>query len=319
MIMEKNKAMSQSKDTLKDYFMTFLKGAGMGAADVVPGVSGGTVAFITGIYERLLNAIRSINFKAISVLKNDGLKALWQHIDGYFLLAVFTGLITSALSLAKIMTYLLAHHQTYVWSFFFGLIIASFLHIAKQLSQWNLKPIFACILGAAIAFAITSLAPTQADANWWYYFVAGSIAICAMILPGISGAFILLLLGMYGHVLTAVTEFEFTLIGLFVAGCAFGIIAFSHFLGWLLTRFRDMTFALLSGFLLGSLNLLWPWKEVVSTYTNSKGELVPLIQKNIGPMAYQKLSGQDPHTLTCLALAMSGLLLILVIEKITQK
>ena len=309
--------MSQQNDTLKDYFMTFLKGAGMGAADVVPGVSGGTIAFITGIYERLLNAIRSVNLTAFSVLKNKGVKALWQHIDGNFLVAVFSGLAISALSLAKVITYLLANHQTFVWSFFFGLIIASFLHIAKQLENCDIKTVMACILGTVIAFTITSLAPAEANASWWYYFVAGAIAICAMILPGISGSFILLLLGMYGHVLSAVTSFDLTLIGLFLAGCVVGLMTFSHFLGWLLERFKDITFALLAGFLFGSLNLLWPWKQVVTTYTNSKGIEKPLSQTNIGPDTYLSITGQDPQTLICFALALTGLTLILAIEKLT--
>jgi putative membrane protein len=298
--------------------MLFLKGAGMGAADVVPGVSGGTIAFITGIYERLLTAIRRVNFSALKLLKNDGIKACWQYIDGSFLCAVFGGVMVSAVSLAKIITYLMAHYQMFVWSFFFGLIVASFVHIAKQLKNWDFKTVLACSFGAAIAFVITLITPAEADAQTWYYFFAGAIAICAMILPGISGSFILLLLGMYSHVLTAVTSFDFALIGLFLLGCMVGLMSFSHLLGWLLSRFKDMTFAVLAGFLLGSLNLLWPWKEVLSTYTNSKGIEKPLSQSNIGPYTYQLVTGQDPHTLACIGIALIGLLLILFIEKITS-
>ena len=302
----------------RDFLLLFLKGAGMGAADVVPGVSGGTIAFITGIYARLLNAIKSINLDALTLLKREGLKATWQYIDGTFLVTLFAGLLTSAASLAKLITYLLEHHKLLVWSFFFGLIIASFIYVAKQVKSWDAKTIISCFFGALFAFAVTSLSPAEANPQWWFYFLAGAIAICAMILPGISGSFILLLLGMYGHVLTAVTEKQFSLIALFLVGCVVGLMVFSRFLSWLLSRFEQLTFALLAGFLLGSLNLLWPWKEVLSTYTNSKGIEKPLMQQNIMPTEFAALTGQDPMTLVCISLAVTGLALILAIEKLTK-
>ncbi len=311
--------MSQAGDSKKDFLLFFLKGAGMGAADVVPGVSGGTVAFITGIYQRLLSAIKKVNLHALKLLFSDGLKAAWQYIDGSFLVAVFAGLLTSGLSLAKIITYLLENYQSFVWSFFFGLIIASFIHIARQIKKWDIKTVTMSVLGTAIAFVITSLAPAEANDVTYYYFFAGAIAICAMILPGISGSFILLLLGMYGHVLTAVTSFSMGLILLFVSGCVVGLMVFSRFLSWLLDKFHQLTFALLAGFLLGSLNLLWPWKEVLTTYTNSKGLEKPLTQQNISPQEFAAISGQDPQTLICVALMVLGVVLILAIEKLTSK
>ncbi|MEL7477710.1 MAG: DUF368 domain-containing protein [Pseudomonadota bacterium] len=304
--------------TKRDFLFVFLKGAGMGAADVVPGVSGGTIAFITGIYTRLLNAIKSINFDALLMLKKEGLKATWRYIDGTFLVTLFAGLLTSAASLAKLITYLLEHHKLLVWAFFFGLIIASFIYVAKQVKAWDFKTIVSCLLGAIIAYTITSLSPAEANPSWWFYFLAGSIAICAMILPGISGSFILLLLGMYGHVLTAVTEKQFALIGLFLLGCVVGLMVFSRFLAWLLNRFEQLTFALLAGFLLGSLNLLWPWKQVITTYTSSKGIEKPLMQQNISPSEFAALTGQDPMILLCVGLAITGLVLILAIEKLTD-
>jgi len=316
--------MSMSKQTKKDYLLLFFKGAGMGAADVVPGVSGGTIAFITGIYQRLLNAIKSVNLEAAKILfKNDSLrnniKALWQHIDGNFLLAVFSGLLTSAITLAKVITFMLANHPIYVWSFFFGLIIASFIHIAKQVKAWNIKTISSCIFGAVLAFVITTLSPSEANPQWWFYTIAGSIAICAMILPGISGSFILLLLGMYGHVLTAVNSLAFDLILLFITGCIIGLMAFSRILTWLLDHYHQVTFALLSGFLVGSLNLLWPWKQVLTTYTNSHGIVKPLTQKNILPDTFLQITGQDPQQIAAFALMILGLALILFIEKLSHK
>jgi len=316
--------MSVSKQTKKDYLLLFFKGAGMGAADVVPGVSGGTIAFITGIYQRLLNAIQSVNLEAAKILFQKGslvnnIKMVWQHIDGNFLLAVFAGLITSAVSLAKVITFMLNNHPIYVWSFFFGLIIASFIHIAKQVEAWNIKTIFSCIFGAVLAFSITTLSPSEANPQWWFYTVAGSIAICAMILPGISGSFILLLLGMYGHVLTAVNTLAFDLILLFIAGCIIGLMAFSRILTWLLEHYHQITFALLSGFLVGSLNLLWPWKQVLTTYTSSHGIIKPLTQKNILPDTFLQLTGQDPQQIAAFSLMVFGLVLILFIEKLSQK
>ncbi|CAM4014863.1 DUF368 domain-containing protein [Pseudoalteromonas byunsanensis] len=311
--------MTEHRDSKRDYVWLFLKGAGMGAADVVPGVSGGTIAFITGIYSRFLHAIKSVDLAALGILKNDGIKACWRHIDGSFLLAVFAGLITSAASLAKLITYLLANHQILVWSFFFGLIVASFIHVAKQVTQWRWQTILSCLLGALIAYVITTLAPTEAQPHWWMFFVAGSIAVCAMILPGISGSFILLLMGMYGHVLQAITQKEVMLVGLFLVGCVVGLMAFSRFLSWLLDRYQQVTFSLLAGFLLGSLNLLWPWKTVLSTYTNSSGIEKPLLQQNVSPMEFAAITGMAPQTGLCIALAVGGLLLILAIEKLTNQ
>ncbi|WP_259386325.1 DUF368 domain-containing protein [Pseudoalteromonas sp. MSK9-3] len=311
--------MTKKSDSIKDYVFLFLKGAGMGAADVVPGVSGGTIAFITGIYTRFLAAIKSVNLEALRLLRKSGCKASWQYIDGTFLLTVFAGLITSAVSLAKVITYLLANHQLLVWSFFFGLILASFIYIAKQIEQWRLHTMISCLIGVVIAYLITSLAPAEAEPHTWLYFVSGAIAVCAMILPGISGSFILLLLGMYSHVLTAITDKELSLIALFLLGCVVGLMLFSRFLSWLLNQYQQITFALLAGFLLGSLNLLWPWKLVVSTYVSSSGVEKPLMQKNILPAEYANLVGHDPQTLLCIGLALFGLLLILGIEKLSAK
>ncbi|MEI5639385.1 MULTISPECIES: DUF368 domain-containing protein [unclassified Pseudoalteromonas] len=309
----------QYQDSKRDYLWMFLKGAGMGAADVVPGVSGGTIAFITGIYARFLAAIKSVDLEALRLLKQQGVKATWQHIDGNFLTAVFSGLIVSAASLAKVITYLLANYQLLVWSFFFGLIVASFIHVAKQVTRWRLVNISACVIGAVIAFIITSLSPAEAQASPMMFFLSGTIAICAMILPGISGSFILLLLGMYGHVLLAVTQLQILLIGLFLLGCVVGLMSFSRLLSWLFKHYEQVTFALLSGFLIGSLNLLWPWKQVLTTYVNSSGVEKPLTQANIWPWQYSEIYGQAPQTLACVLLAVAGLALILAIEKISQR
>ncbi len=308
-----------NKYSSRDWFLLFLKGAGMGAADVVPGVSGGTIAFVTGIYERLLNAIKSVNLAALQVLTKQGIKACWQHIDGTFLTVLFSGLLISIASLAKIITYLLAYHPLLVWSFFFGLIIASVIHIAKQIDNWSAVNIISLIAGTVIAFVITSISPSSVDPQPWFFLVSGAIAICAMILPGISGSFILLLMGMYGHVLAAVNDRDFVLLGLFMVGCVIGLMSFSRFLSWLLARFHEATFALLAGFLIGSLNVLWPWKQVTSTYLSSKGIEKPLTTSNLLPNDFAVLTGQDPQTWLCVVLMLVGLGLILAIEKMSEQ
>lgn len=308
--------MSQ-KYSPRDWFILFLKGAGMGAADVVPGVSGGTIAFVTGIYERLLNAIKSVDLKSVNILFKQGVKPFWQHIDGTFLVVLFSGLLLSIASLAKAITYLLEHHPLLVWSFFFGLIIASVIHIGKEITQWNAANIISLIAGSAIAFVITSIAPSSIEPAPWFFMLSGAIAICAMILPGISGSFILLLMGMYGHVLGAVNDRDFILLGLFLVGCILGLMCFSRFLSWLLARFHEITFALLTGFMIGSLNILWPWKQVTSSYLNSSGVEKPLTTANLLPHDFALATGHEPQTLLCIALMLFGLGLILAIEKLS--
>lgn len=297
----------------------YLRGIAMGAADVVPGVSGGTVAFITGIYEELLNSIKSINPQALKVLSQQGLKAAWQHINGNFLLVLALGIFTSILSLARIISYYLENHPLLVWSFFFGLIAASSWHMAKQMKQWNLSLVVALLAGGAIAYVIGELKPASVPAQPLMVFLSGCIAICAMILPGISGSFILVLLGMYGHILGAVKDFNLVLLASFAAGCGCGLLGFAHVLSWLFRRFHELTLALLTGFLLGSLNLVWPWKQTLSYYQNSAGEPVPLTQQNVLPGTYQELYGVDALPEICLFLMLVGVLLVLILEFVGQK
>lgn len=297
----------------------YLRGIAMGAADVVPGVSGGTVAFITGIYEELINSIKSINPQAVKVLFQQGFKAAWEHINGNFLVALALGIFTSILSLARVISYCLDQYPLLVWSFFFGLIAASSWHMARQMKQWNAGLVVALLLGAAIAYGIGELKPAAVPAEPLTVFLSGCIAICAMILPGISGSFILVLLGMYGHILTAVKDFNWVLLVSFAAGCGCGLLGFSHVLAWLFRRFHEATLALLTGFLLGSLNLVWPWKHTLSYYQNSKGEAVPLAQQNVLPGTYEELSGAAAFTEICVALMVLGVIIVLLLELIGKK
>ena len=304
------------KRSLKDYIIISLKGMAMGAADVVPGVSGGTIAFISGIYEELLNSISSFKFSLINVLKNEGIKVVWKKINGSFLLALFIGICFSVLSLAKLIENLLENHPILIWSFFFGLVLASIIYIAKQIKLWNIKCYLYLIFGLIFAYYITTLNPviTQ-NSSPWFLFLAGMIAICAMILPGISGSFILVLLGAYKPILNAINTKDFFSIIIFMAGAVLGLLTFSRVLKWLFSTYKNYTLALLIGFIAGSLNKIWPWKETISWRTNSKGIEVPFTTTSVSPFSFDG----DSKLLMAGLLAIIGFGLILLLEKLEVK
>lgn len=291
----------------------------MGAADVVPGVSGGTIAFITGIYEELINSIKSINLNAIKLFFTGKFKEFWAAINGTFLLSVFLGVGISVFSLAKGLEYLLTHYPILVWSFFFGLIVASAIYVSRSIKNWNFGTILSGIIGIAIAYSITVISPAEANTGYLFVFVSGMIAICAMILPGISGSFILVLLGMYKFILGAVGDMNLAVILTFLVGAAIGIIAFSNVLSWLLRKYHNLTIALLAGFMVGSLNKVWPWKEVTETIVDRHGELKPIDEHNILPGTYEQITGHEAWLFGAIALAIFGFVLIFVVEGIGKR
>ncbi len=302
----------------KDHFLLVLKGMGMGAADVVPGVSGGTIAFITGIYEELIDSIKSINLQALKLFFSFRLAAFWKTINGNFLISVLLGIAISIFSLAKGLEYLLHHYPILVWAFFFGLIVASAIYVARTIKKWNAGAVVAGIAGIVIAYFITVISPAEANTTWLFIFISGAIAICAMILPGISGSFILVLLGMYKFILSAVGDLNIPVILVFLVGAAIGIIAFSNLLSWLLKNYHNLTIALLSGFMVGSLNKVWPWKEVTETFIDRHGEVKPLAERNILPGTYEQLTGHESWLLGALLLAVAGFAIIFVVEGLTK-
>ena len=304
---------------LRDFGVLVLKGMGMGAADVVPGVSGGTIAFITGIYVELVNSIKNISFRTISTLWKEGLPAFWKAVNGNFLLSIVAGILISVLSLARILEYLLVNHPVLIWSFFFGLIIGSAIFVARSIEKWNIGTFISLLAGIAIAWIITSFTPAETSEAYWFIFLAGALAICAMILPGISGSFILLLLGKYQFVLSALNEGRISIIAVLLAGALTGIIAFSHLLSWLLEKFHHLTIALLAGFMIGSLNKIWPWKVTVETYIDSHGEIQPLLQDNVLPGRFISETGADPQIFWAVLLALAGFLLIFLFEGMSKK
>ena len=303
---------STSPRSLKEYFVVGMKGLAMGAADVVPGVSGGTIAFITGIYEELISSLSNINLSALKKLKNEGIKSTWKYINGNFFVALFLGVFISVFSLAKLVTYLLDKHPVFLWSFFFGLVVASFILVAKTIKKWNAYTVIALLVGAAIAGYISSLTATASGDDLWYIFISGAIAICAMILPGISGAFILVLLGSYHSIMNGIKTFDIKIVIVFLAGCVVGLLSFSKLLNYLFTHFKQFVLALLSGFLLGSLIKIWPWKnnignEPIVVHSDGREEFM------MGNVLPNDFNG-DPMILKSILFALFGLILVLVID-----
>lgn len=287
------------------YLQWIIKGMAMGAADVVPGVSGGTLAFILGIYERLLNAISAVNLQAVKLLGQGRFKAFWLHIDGTFLLCLLTGILCSIFSLASVISWLLEHRPVPVWAFFNGLILTA-LPVLLTAVKWSIRRVVLFLLGAVFALGISMLAAIELQPANWMFFVAGAVAICAMILPGISGSFILLLLGMYAPVILAIRELQFGVLLLFAAGCIIGLLSFTHFLKWLLQRCHDATLALLTGVVVGAMYRLWPWQDGSLMYS---------------PASYARRFGQDDLLLAaaCFVAAIIVMLALLNLEKLLGK
>ncbi len=319
--------MSQNRSLLQ-YGLITLKGLAMGAADVVPGVSGGTIAFIAGIYEELIETIDKLDLGIFKVWKNEGFSKVADTYNLKFLGALFLGIVISILSLAKLITYLLEYHPLLLWGFFFGLIVASIVYIGNQITNYSLGVFIAGIIGIAVSYYITIAEPLSTNASYWFLFLSGFVAIIAMILPGISGSFILLLLGSYSIVLGTVRNFIESIINLdwpalkdsliklslFIVGCVIGLKAFSKVLTYLFKNFQNLTLALLTGFMIGALNKVWPWKEIISYRTNSHGNEVPLLEKSILPQNYDG----EPQVILVIVLMVIGFLTIFLLERFAK-
>jgi putative membrane protein len=303
---------------MKTHIFTFLKGMAMGIAEVIPGVSGGTIAFITGIYETLLNSIKAINPSLITTLKNDGIKGVWEAVNGTFLVALFGGMGVSIILFAKVITGLMETNKELLWAFFFGLIVASAIFIGKQIKHWNISTGSLLLLGLAIAFYITVAVPAEGSDALLMVFISGAIAISAMILPGISGSFILLLMGMYQIILPTVSDFietrsmdSLVIVAVFAAGCLVGILTFANIFSWTFKQYREQTLAILTGFMIGSLNKVWPWRNVLETRVNSKGETVPFRDLSVLPSNYEG----DPMVLGVIVLAIIGAVIVFALDR----
>ncbi len=300
---------------IKDYLIISFKGLAMGAADAVPGVSGGTIAFISGIYEELIETISNVNLSLFKTLFSKGIKAFWEQLNGNFILVLMSGILISFVSFMKLAKYLLEFHPILIWSFFFGLIVASIYFVGRQITKWSIVTVIALIIGAVIAFYISKLPSLGTNESPWFLFVAGAIAICAMILPGISGSFILIILGAYKTLSDAIHDIDLKKIMIFAIGALVGLLSFSHVLKWLFKHYHNITLALLTGFIFGSLNKVWPWKETLTWHTNSKGIEKPLLQESISPFSFVG----DNQILFAALLMVLGFLTIYILEKLGSK
>ncbi|WP_417213876.1 DUF368 domain-containing protein [Bizionia sp.] len=330
---------------LSDYLLITLKGMAMGAADAVPGVSGGTIAFISGIYEELITTISNVNLGLFKTLKTSGFSAFWKAFNGNFLVALLLGIIVSFVSFMRLAKYLIEYHPVLIWSFFFGLIIASIYFVGKQINKWHLPTVLALIIGTVLAFYITTLPSSANNESPYFLFIAGAIAICAMILPGISGSFILLILGAYKTLSDAFHDFDLQRIALFAGGALVGLLSFSHVLKWLFKNYHNITLALLTGFIFGSLNKVWPWKLTDLVMEKTSGLVTPLSdittfgnltiyqqqitdfdsfkvisETSILPNMYSiQNNGLDPQLVPAVILMITGFLTIFILERIGKK
>ncbi len=302
----------KKRSTLQYLFIT-LKGMAMGIAELVPGVSGGTIAFVAGIYEELIASINKVNLKSLQVLRQQGFKAFWTELNGNFLVALVLGMGLSIFSLSKIISWLLENEPIPLWSFFFGLVLASVVFVGKAIKKWSFVNVALLVFGAVIAYYITTLPPSANSDSLPFLFLSGALAICAMILPGISGSFILVLLGSYKTVLDAVDERDFKILVTVALGALFGLLSFAKLLKWMFDNHKNTTLAVLTGFILGSLNKIWPWKNILETRTIGKKILV--IDENISPFSFEG----EPQLLLAIIAAILGFSLIFMLEKVASK
>ncbi len=301
--------------TSKDSISLFLKGMGMGAADIIPGVSGGTIAFITGIYEELITSIKAVDLEALKLLGTGKILPFWEKVNGRFLVVLLSGILVSLISLARLIHGLLQDHPIQLWSFFFGLIVISAFVVGRDIRKWSAMVIICFMIGCIVAFLITKVVPAETPDSMPVIFLSGAIAICAMILPGVSGSFILVVLGKYTFILNALKEFDLGVLLVFASGCLLGLVTFTRLIGWLFKKYRDITIAILAGFMIGSLNKVWPWKQTIATFIDRHGAVKPLIQENILPNTYQ-VSGNEAFLWQAILFFILGLGLVVFLEKL---
>ena len=296
---------------MKHYIILFFKGMAMGVANVIPGVSGGTIALITEIYEELINSLKSFDKKALKLIISIDLSAFIQHTNLYFLLSVFGGSIASVFSIASLFKYLFLHYPILIWAFFFGLIIASIYFVGKRIRQWNSSSIISLIIGTVAALSLSFITPASENSNLFFVFLCGIIGISGMMLPGLSGSFILILMGNYELLMvTAVTDLNIVLIAVFLLGSVFGLMSFSHVLSWVFKHYKDATLALLTGFILGSLSIIWPWKKIAeSIMLNGKEKIITY--------DWYLPSDFNQETILAILLIVAGILIVYSLEIFT--
>ena len=311
--------MTEKIETRTVYVKTVLIGLLMGAAEVVPGVSGGTIAFVTGIYERLINAIKQFTPALLLRLKNEGFVSVWHTVDANFLLVLFGGMGISILLFARGISYLLVTHPIFLWSFFFGLVIASTWIVVRQISRFGYDLVIFAAIGTSIGLLVTTVIPLELSPTLWFFFLGGAVAVCAWILPGLSGSFILLILGLYGAVIDAIKSFELDVLLVLGLGCFVGLVSFAQLVSKLFRDHKDETLAVLTGFMLGSLAKLWPWKETISYQMKADGSKFPLVQEPVLPQSYVQITGQEPYVLAAAGIAIAGIIVVLGLDWVSTQ
>ncbi|MCB0805106.1 MAG: DUF368 domain-containing protein [Bacteroidales bacterium] len=301
---------------MKQYFSLILKGIAMGAANVIPGVSGGTMALITGIFERLINAVKSFNLKAFKLLLSFKIKEFARQTDLYFLIAVFAGIAVAIITLAKLFDYLFINYPVYIWAYFFGLVLASVYFVGKRISTWSISVIISFVIGAIVAVVISILNPATENSSMLYLILCGVVAMCSMILPGLSGSFVLILMGNYQLVMIdAINNRDLGILIPVVIGAGLGLLAFSHVLSWVFKHYRNQTIALLTGFILGSVSILWPWqkmifmKDAAGDFILKNGEKIVVQYQRYVPDSF------DQEVIFAILIALVGIASIWAIEK----
>jgi len=307
-----------------------LKGMAMGMAEVIPGVSGGTIAFITGIYEKLLNTIKAFSPSLLTTFKKDGVKGVWESINGTFLATLVAGMGIGVVVGVLVISHLLETYPPLIWSFFFGLIIASAIYVGRQINQWRIGEVLMFLIGTAVAYTITVVAPANGSESFLFVFISGAIAISAFILPGISGSFILLLMGMYTYIISdtlkpalrTLDPDKLLIMGVFALGCLTGLMTLSRVLSWTFKHYRDVTLALLTGFMLGSLNKIWPWRNAVDWLRDNAGKIIMdddgitpkkiLVEENVLPAGYEG----EPYVIGVVVLMIVGFLSVFLLERL---
>ena len=295
--------------------LVFLKGMAMGVGDSIPGVSGGTIAVITNIYEELIHSLSKIDITALKLFFSGSIRKFWFHINGNFLLTLTLGVLAGLLLSANSILYLLENRFEVLMSFFMGLVLSSVWFLKSEVDWGVWQNGFAALLGLLVAIAVSVIPQQLATISYLTVFLSGMVAICAMILPGLSGAFILLILGVYEFILSALTSIQLDFILVFAAGCAIGLLSFTHLLAWLLKNYHALAYSVICGMLLGSINSLWPWQYLDASYTNSAGELHPLASQNLSPLSYSELTGNEPYFWVALGSLMAGVFVVVILHK----
>jgi putative membrane protein len=307
--------------TLKDYLALAYKGAAMGMANTMPGVSGATIAYIMGIYDELISSIEALSFENIKGLFRKGIISYWKSINGSFLLFLLIGLFISIFILAKVINYLLIKFPIPVWAFFFGLIVSSAIYLATKNKSWNFKSFISIFFGVGITVLVSYISPVAntKDPEYWYVFLSAVISIFALILPRISGSLLLLIMGQYQFILSAVDNLRMNFLLIFGFGSIFGLITFSNAFSWILRKFYNTTICFLVGVMIGSLNKVWPWKHTLLSHSNQFAQIIPDKQENVLPFSYFELTAKDPQLLYAILMIIAGILTIFLLESSYSK